>query len=164
MTDLPPGEYVAVIGPADASEQMCAMAEEVGRLLAAAGVVVVTGGLGGVMAAACRGARSAGGRTVGVLPGRDRSAANEWVDIALPTGLAEMRNALVVGAADAVIAVGGSWGTLSEVALARRGQRPVVGLQTWTVSDEHGQPIADSVRTATDAQQAVELALAALPR
>ena len=135
------------------------MAEEVGRLLGVAGVVVVTGGLGGVMAAACRGARSAGGRTVGVLPGRDRAAANEWVEIALPTGLAELRNALVVSAADAVIAIGGSWGTLAEIALARRAGRPVIGLHTWTIGDEHGQAVAAGVVTAKDPADAVALAL-----
>jgi uncharacterized protein (TIGR00725 family) len=139
---------------------VCDAAEEVGRRLALAGAVVVTGGLGGVMAAASRGAQLAGGRTVGVLPGRDRAAANEWVEVALPTGLAEMRNALVVGAADAVIAVGGSWGTLSEIALARRTGRTVIGLGTWTIADERGQPVPDGVTPATDPEHAVALVIA----
>jgi uncharacterized protein (TIGR00725 family) len=160
VTAIPPDVYVAVIGPADASPDHCALAHEVGRLLGRAEALVLTGGLGGVMAAASRGAKEAGGRTVGVLPGRDRAAANEWVDVALPTGLAEVRNAIVVGAADAVIAVGGSWGTLSEIALARRAGRPVVGLQTWTIGDERRQPVADGVLPADDPEHAVALALA----
>jgi hypothetical protein len=159
MTDLPPKRYVAVIGPGDASAELRALAEEVGRLLAEGGAVVVTGGLGGVMAAACRGARQAGGTTIGLLPGRDRNAANEWVEFAIPTGLAEMRNALVVGAADTVIAVGTSWGTLSEIALARRTGRTVIGLHAWAIADEAGQPVPDGVVPVEDAAQAVALAL-----
>jgi uncharacterized protein (TIGR00725 family) len=91
----------------------------------------VCGGLGGVMEAACRGARSRGGLTVGLLPGVDRDAANGWVVVALPTGLGEARNALVVRAADAVVAIGGGWGTLSEIALALKAGVPVVGVGTW---------------------------------
>ena len=125
--------YVAVVGPADASPEQLGVAEEVGARLAAAGAVVVTGGLGGVMEAACRGARSSGGRTLGILPGEDRDAANDWVEIAVTTGLGELRNGLVVRASDALVAVGGGYGTLSEVALGLRVGRPVVGLGTWHV-------------------------------
>ena len=125
--------YVAVVGPADASPEQLGVAEEVGARLAAAGAVVVTGGLGGVMEAACRGARSLGGRTLGILPGEDRNAANDWVEIAVTTGLGELRNGLVVRASDALVAVGGGYGTLSEVALGLRVGRPVVGLGTWHV-------------------------------
>jgi len=117
----------------------------VGAGLAAAGAVVVTGGLGGVMEAACRGARSRRGRTLGILPGDDREAANGWVEIAVATGLGELRNGLVVRAADAVVAIGGGHGTLSEVALALKLGRPVVGLGTWEV---HG---VDHVSTPEDA-------------
>jgi uncharacterized protein (TIGR00725 family) len=127
--------YVAVVGPGDASPQELQSAEDVGAGLAARDAVVVTGGLGGVMEAACRGARSRRGRTVGILPGEDRDAANGWVEIAIATGLGELRNGLVVRAADAVVAVGGGHGTLSEVALALKLGRPVVGLGTW---DVHG--------------------------
>jgi uncharacterized protein (TIGR00725 family) len=127
--------YVAVVGPGEASTEELHAAEEVGAGLAAAGAVVVTGGLGGVMEAACRGARSRRGRTVGILPGEDRDAANGWVEIALATGLGELRNGLVVRAADAVVAVGGGHGTLSEVALALKLGRPVIGIGTW---DVHG--------------------------
>src|SRR3954447_24496667 len=125
--------YVAVVGPGDASPDELHAAEEIGAGLANAGAVVVTGGLGGVMEAACRGARSAHGRTVGILPGDDRDAANGWVEIALATGLGELRNGLVVRAADALVAIGGGHGTLSEVALALKLGRPVVGLGTWEV-------------------------------
>jgi uncharacterized protein (TIGR00725 family) len=137
--------YVAVVGPGDASTEELHAAEEVGAGLAAAGAVVVTGGLGGVMEAACRGARSRRGRTVGILPGEDREAANGWVEIALATGLGELRNGLVVRAVDAVVAIGGGHGTLSEVALALKLGRPVVGLGTWEV---HG---VDHVSTPEEA-------------
>jgi uncharacterized protein (TIGR00725 family) len=137
--------YVAVVGPGEASPDELHTAEEVGAGLAAAGVVVVTGGLGGVMEAASRGARSRRGRTLGILPGDDRDAANGWVEIAVPTGMGELRNGLVVRAADAVVALGGGYGTLSEIALALKLGRPVVGLGTWEV---HG---VDHVSTPEDA-------------
>ena len=125
--------YVAVVGPGEASEAELEAAEQVGRGLAEYGAVVVCGGLGGVMEAACRGAREAGGLTVGILPGRDRQAANQWVQVALPTGLGELRNGLVVRAAEVVVAVGGAYGTLSEVALALKTGVPVIGLSTWEI-------------------------------
>ena len=125
--------YVAVVGPGDASPAELESAELIGRGIAQAGDVLVCGGLGGVMAAACRGAVSAGGMTVGILPGSDRSAGNEWLTVAIPTGLGELRNGLVIRAADAVIAVGGAYGTLSEVALALKTGVPVIGLQTWEI-------------------------------
>jgi uncharacterized protein (TIGR00725 family) len=137
--------YVAVVGPGEASPDELHAAEEVGAGLAAAGAVVVTGGLGGVMEAASRGARSRRGRTVGILPGEDRDAANGWVEVAIATGLGELRNGLVVRAADALVAVGGGHGTLSEVALALKLGRPVVGLGTWEV---HG---VDHVSTPEEA-------------
>jgi uncharacterized protein (TIGR00725 family) len=121
---------VAVVGPGDEPPEH---AESVGRLVAERGAVVVCGGLGGAMEAACRGAKQAGGLTVGILPGSDRAQANRFVDVALPTGLGEGRNALVVRAADALIAVGGGYGTLSEIALALRGGKPVIGLGTWEI-------------------------------
>jgi hypothetical protein len=125
--------YVAVVGPGDASPAELESAELIGRGIAQGGDVLVCGGLGGVMAAACRGAVSAGGMTVGILPGSDRSAGNEWLTVAIPTGLGELRNGLVVRAADAVIAVGGAYGTLSEVALALKTGVPVIGLRTWEI-------------------------------
>jgi uncharacterized protein (TIGR00725 family) len=156
------GPYIAVIGAGDGGcdEATAGVAETVGRLVADAGGVVVCGGLGGVMAAACRGAKSAGRRdvvTVGVLPGTDRRDANEWVDVALPTGLGEARNVLVVRAADAVIAVGGESGTLSELAFALKTGVPVVGVRTWQLA-RHGSPV-DAFVEATSAEEAVRLAL-----
>lgn len=109
------------------------------------------------MAAACRGAKEAGGTTLGILPGADRSAANEWVDVAVATGLGEARNALVVRAADALVAVGGGYGTLSEVALALKAAKPVIGLGTWDLGRD-----ADPVARAGDPDAAVTMALAAV--
>ena len=132
-------------------------AERVGRTLAARRAVVVCGGRGGVMEAACRGAKEGGGTTLGILPGLDRADANPYVDVAVPTGLGEARNALVVRAADALIAVGGEWGTLSEIALAKRAGKRVVGLGTWELS-RAGGPV-DGIVAASDPEEAVELAL-----
>jgi uncharacterized protein (TIGR00725 family) len=140
--------YVAVVGPAEASPQELHAAEEVGAGLAEAGALVVTGGLGGVMEAACRGARSRRGRTLGLLPGDDRDDANGWVDVAVATGLGELRNGLVVRASDALIAVGRSPGTLTEVAFALRVGRPVVALGVWEL---HGVEQASTPAEAVDA-------------
>jgi len=148
---------VAVIGPGDATSDLLQHAEEVGRLLARRGAIVLCGGLGGCMAAAARGARSAGGMCVGILPGYDAGAANEWVDLPLPTGLGEARNVLVAAGAEAVIAVGGGPGTLSEIALALRLGRRVVGLGTWSIRDPDGRETA--LLQARDAEEAVRLAL-----
>ena len=126
--------YVAVVGAGDADAEEEAVALDVGRALARGGAVLVCGGLGGVMAAACRGASEAGGVTVGLLPGPDRTAANPWVSVAIATGMGELRNGLVVRAADGVIAVGGGFGTLSEIALALKLGRPVVGVGTWDIA------------------------------
>jgi len=142
--------WIAVVGPGQAAAEQLTAAEEVGAEVAAAGAVLVCGGLGGVMEAACRGARSRGGMTVGLLPGVDRGEANGWVQVALPTGLGEARNALIVRAADALVAVGGSWGTLSEIALAMRTGVPVIGLATWEL---------EGIATAEDPAAAVAGAL-----
>jgi uncharacterized protein (TIGR00725 family) len=146
--------YVAVVGPGEASSQELWLAEEVGAELVGLGAVVVTGGLGGVMEAASRGARSRGGRTLGILPGDDRNAANGWVEIAVATSLGELRNGLVVRASDALVAIGGGHGTLSEVAFALRIGRPVIGLGTWAV---HG---VDEVTTPEAAIERVARVLA----
>jgi hypothetical protein len=142
---------VAVVGPSSADPSDLAAAERVGAALAAHSAIVVTGGLGGVMEAASRGAASAGGVVVGLLPGVDRSAANEWVSFALPTGLGELRNGLIVRACDAMIAVGGGYGTLSEIALALKAGKRVVGIGSWDV---------EGVQQAPDAASAVDLVLA----
>lgn len=142
---------MAVVGPGEASPEEGATAEAVGRLVARRGAVLVCGGLGGVMEAACRGARGEGGTTIGILPGLDRSAANPHVEVAIATGLGEARNALVVRASDVLIAVGGAYGTLSEIALALKAGKRVVGLESWAI---------DGVRPAQGAEAAVDAALA----
>ncbi|MBN1196424.1 MAG: TIGR00725 family protein [Candidatus Aminicenantes bacterium] len=124
---------VAVIGASAAGGEILAMAEEMGRLIAAHGYLLVTGGMGGVMEAASRGAKSGGGTVLGILPGALRSEANPWVDIAITTGLGHLRNALVVGNADIVVAIDGAYGTLSEIAHARIRGIPVFGLRTWNL-------------------------------
>ena len=126
--------YVAVVGAGDADAAQERAAEAVGHELATAGAVVVCGGLGGVMAAACRGAREAGGVTLGLLPGSDRSAGNPWLTVAVATGMGELRNGLVARASDGLVAVGGGFGTLSEIALALKLGRPVVGVGTWDIA------------------------------
>ena len=133
--------YVAVVGPGEASDAERELAFDVGRLLAERGAVVVTGGLGGVMAAAAQGCSEAGGTAVALLPGSDRSEANPYSSVVLPTGLGELRNGLIVRGADAVIAVGGSWGTLSEIALARRADVPVVCLGEWAIESPSGSDL-----------------------
>ena len=139
---------VSVIGSGPAWE---GAAEEIGRLLAERGCTVVTGGLGEVMAAAHRGAKTAGGTTVAILPGEDRQGANPWADHVVATGIGHARNLAVAASGDAVIAVGGSWGTLAEMAFARRLGRPVVALE--------GAPAVEGIRVAGTPAEAVELAL-----
>ncbi|MGI8714303.1 MAG: TIGR00725 family protein [Solirubrobacteraceae bacterium] len=140
--------YVAVIGASAATPDQEQAAEEVGRGLAEAGAIVITGGGPGVMAAASRGADRAGGVVIGYLPGEDRRRANQWVGIALPTGLGELRNGLIVRAADVAVAVGGAYGTLSEIALALVAGKPVVGLDTWAIQgvEAAGSPAAAVAR------------------
>jgi uncharacterized protein (TIGR00725 family) len=139
---------VSVIGSGAEHEER---AEEVGRLLAEHGCTVVTGGLGEVMAAAARGAKKAGGTTIGILPGANRADANEWIDHAVLTGIGHGRNLAVAGSGDAVIAVGGSWGTLAEIAFAMRLGRPVVVLEPgWEL---------DGIERAVTPEEAVELVL-----
>ncbi|WP_421742470.1 TIGR00725 family protein [Cellulomonas sp.] len=141
--------YVGVVGPSDAAPDELGAAESLGRGLAERGHVVVCGGLGGVMAAVSRGAAGAGGTVVGLLPGADRADANPDVTVAIPTGLGEMRNALLVRSSDVVVSVGGSWGTLSEVALAVRTGVPVVAIDGWRVpAPAEGPPQVSSVEEA----------------
>ena len=150
--------YVAVVGGGEAGAEAIAVAEDVGRELARRGAVVLCGGLGGVMEAACRGAKAEGGTTVGILPSDDRRHANEYVDVAIATGMGEARNALVVRAADVVLAIDGEFGTLSEIALALRTGTPVVGIDTWELSIG-GQEV-DAILRLQDPIAAVEAALA----
>ncbi len=133
LAAVPSTPYIAVCGTSEASDEEAAAAEEVGRLLAQRGAVLLCGGLGGVMEAASRGAHLEGGTVVGVLPGAEREAGNEYLSIALATGLGQGRNAILVTTADSVIAIGGGWGTLSEIGLARRLGRRVLALRSWSV-------------------------------
>lgn len=161
--NAPLGTLVAVIGAGACSEQETALAEEVGCRLAQAGAVVLTGGRGGVMAAASRGAAQAGGLTVGILPGEDAGQANPWVALPIVTGLGEARNAVLMRTAHVVIAVGGEYGTLSEIAFALKFGRPVVGLHTWQAVSQTGENLP--LHKATTAAEAVAIALAlAQPR
>lgn len=148
---------VAVIGGNEASADEQQKAYEVGRLLARAGAVIVCGGRGGVMEAACRGAREAGGLTVGILPGKDTADGNAFLSVALPTGMGEARNALVVLAGAAVIAIGGGYGTLSEIGLALNAGRRVIGLGTWQAIAPSGA--AAAVEPVATPAEAVERAL-----
>ena len=149
--------YVAVIGASEPDPARDAQAHEVGVEVARAGAVVVSGGLGGVMEASCAGARQEGGTTVGLLPGDDRAAGNPHLDVALATGLGELRNGLIVRAADAVIAFEGGYGTLSEIGFALRLGRPVMGLGTWEMLRDGKQALG--VVEAQDPAHAVALAL-----
>lgn len=129
--------YLGVVGPGATDSATSDIAREVGRLaVERLAATVVCGGLGGVMEAAARGAAEAGGMSVGFLPGSDRSEANEYLDVSVPTGLGELRDGLVVNASDALVVVGGSWGTLGEVALASKRGLPVMSLGGWSVSDD----------------------------
>jgi uncharacterized protein (TIGR00725 family) len=150
--------YLAVCGPDPAPEDVAAQCESVGRAVARAGAVLVCGGLGGAMEAAARGAAAEGGTVLGILPGTDRGAANAFVTVAVATGMGEMRNALIVRAADAVIAVGGEFGTLSEIALALKAEKPVVGLGTWVLAKADG-PVADPIVRAGTPDEAVATAI-----
>jgi len=121
---------IGVIGSGSCNDEVARAARRVGELIAKAGAVLVCGGLGGVMAAAAEGASAVGGTTVGILPGTDPRAANAGIRIAVPTGMGEARNALVVAASDAVIAIAGAWGTLSEAALCLKNDVPLITLKT----------------------------------
>ena len=143
---------IAVIGDSSCSPEEATLALSVGELLAQRSVTVICGGLGGVMEAVCRGAKSKGGLTVGILPGQDSSMANTWVDIPVVTGLGEARNVTVVKSAQAVIAIGGGYGTLSEIAYALKNSIPVIGLNTWSLSrNEQGDDSIIRVQSATEA-------------
>jgi uncharacterized protein (TIGR00725 family) len=145
------GPLVGVIGGGAADAQTRELARAVGRLLAEKGAVVICGGLGGVMEAACRGAKEAGGLTIGVLPGTDREEANEYVDIPIVTGLADARNVIIARTASVLIAIDGQFGTLSEVAFALKFRKPVVALRSWDVDPR--------IEKADTPERAVSLAL-----
>ncbi len=149
---------VSVIGAAECTAEHAQAAEAVGRGLAQAGAVLVCGGRGGVMEAACRGAQQAGGLTIGILPGDNLADGNPYLSVTLPSGMGHARNTLVVLAGEVVIAIGGEAGTLSEIGLAVKSGRPVIGLDTWECRRADGGRLA--IRQAESPQQAVEAALA----
>ncbi|MDP9341377.1 MAG: TIGR00725 family protein [Actinomycetota bacterium] len=160
----PPAEppvYVAVCGPGVASAEEEAWAEEVGRLLAREGAVVVCGGMTGVMDAVARGAAEEGGVSIGILPTPDRAGASAHLTYSIPTGLAEARNVLVARAADVLIAISGEFGTLSEIAFALKFGVPVVGLSTWEL--HRRAQIVQAYPTAATPAEAVREALRLAP-
>lgn len=158
---------ISVCAPGTATDEELTLAGAVGRLLAERGCTLVCGGLGGAMAAACRGARDAGGATIGIIPGYDDRAANPWVEHVICTGMGQARNTLVAATGQAIIAIGGGWGTLSEIALALRLGRPVVLLGGWAgmFSAETGRTLLDELEgtiiVADTPETAVEAAIAA---
>ena len=153
---------IGVIGDSSCPPEEAKLAESVGELLAQRGATIVCGGLGGVMEAVCRGAKSKGGLTIGILPGENSSMANPWVDIPVVTGLGEARNVTVVKSAQAVIAIGGGYGTLSEIAYALKSSIPVIGLNTWSLS-RNGQA-EDSIIRVQSATEAVDKAISLVKR
>lgn len=160
--------YVGVVGPGAAGAAEVALARDLGRGLAARGHVVLCGGLGGVMEAVAAGTREGGGVVVGLLPGHSRADGSSSLTVALPTGMGEMRNALLVRSSDVVVSVGGSWGTLSEVALALRTGVPVVALDGWQVRAADGStpdgPTVTPVTSVQDALAAVDGIVGLPPR
>ncbi len=145
------GIQIGVIGAGECGEAVCKLARAVGEAIGRSGAVLVCGGLGGVMEAAAKGARAAGGLTVGILPGFSRRDANPYISVPIVTGLSHARNVIVARSADALIAVAGGYGTLSEIAIALKLGKPVIGLRTWAVSDD--------VIQVDDPAEAVEIAM-----
>ena len=153
---------VSVIGGQEAQGEALRTAFEVGRELGRRGHVLICGGRGGVMREACRGAKESGGLTIGILPGEDTSDANEFVDVPLPSGVGFARNVMVARAGEGVIAIGGNYGTLSELAFALISGRPIVGLETWELRDAMGQePPIERFTDAAAAVDAIERAILA---
>ncbi len=149
--------FIAVIGGSQPTSKEAKVAEQVGRELAKQGVILVCGGLGGVMEAACKGASSEGGMTIGILPGDSRQAANSYVQIPIATSLGYARNAAMVKSAQAVIAIGGSYGTLTEIGYALQSGIPVIGLNTWAIS--RNSELDNSIILAESPAEAVKKAL-----
>ena len=153
---------IAVIGGSDAKPEHIKLAESVGQELAKRGVTVVCGGLSGVMEAVCRGVKSSGGNTIGILPGRSPKEANEFIDVPIVTSMGYARNVIVVHTGEAVIAIGGAFGTLSEIAHALGEQIPVISLSSWPLPRRgDGDPIGDGLIIADTPEDAVDKAVAA---
>lgn len=149
--------HIGVLGPHTTTEAQYQLGLEVGRCIGKTGAVLFCGGLDGMMRAAAEGAKTAGGQTVGILPGTDKTTANEFIDIAIPTDLGTYRNALLVRSCDAVIAVHGEYGTLSEIAFALRLGIPVIGLNTWNLS--RNGTIDTGIHISNSPEEAVALAI-----
>jgi uncharacterized protein (TIGR00725 family) len=157
---------IAVCGPNDATPEEYELARRVGAEIARAGHALVCGGRGGVMEAAAAGTKSAGGVTIGILPTYDRSVANEYIDHVIPTGLGHARNALVVAAGDAVIAIGGGFGTLSEIGLALKMGKRVIHIGSWEIDEDRLKRLGDAdvaYLEASSSEEAVHLALYGFP-
>ncbi len=154
--------YISVIGAGVADARAQELASEIGRRIAGAGAVLVCGGMGGVMEAACRGAREAGGSTLGILPGLDRGEGNPYLDFTVLTGIGHARNLAVASSGDAVIAVGGEFGTLSEIGLARKTGRPVILLDSWQIRRDGALPagVIEAASPGDAVKQALRLAVA----
>lgn len=153
---------VAVIGGAQCTRAEAEMAEEIGRRLALEGIDIVCGGRGGIMEAVCKGAFEAGGRTIGILPGRDDAEANSYMSIVIPTSLGESRNVIVATAGEVVIAVAGSYGTLSEIAFALKRGKVVIGLDTWEAVRGKGEEAG--IRKASSVEEVVAITLEAIKK
>ena len=149
--------FISVIGASKCSAKEARLAEDVGRELARRGAVLICGGLTGIMEAACRGARAEGGLTVGILPGNNRNDANQYVSIPILTGIGYARNSIVARSGQAVIAIGGRYGTLSEIAYALQDKIPVIGLGTWVLATSKAKD--ESIIIAKDASDAVDKAI-----
>ena len=143
-------KLISVIGPGEAGSEFTSIAEEVGREIARRDYAVVCGGLSGVMEAVCRGAKSEGGLTVGILPGDSKNSSNKYVDIPIVTAIGQARNLAVVLSGDVIIAIGGSFGTLSEISFALRFKKNIIGINTWDISPD--------IQSVTSAVEAVEIA------
>ncbi len=152
--------YIAVVGSGDPDEKNEKIAYELGTLIAKKGAILLCGGLGGVMDAAAKGAADAGGTSIGILPGNNRAGSSPHLSFALSTGLGEARNTVIVKSADAVIAVGGEYGTLSEIAFALKTHKPVIGINAWQLFKEGYED--KSIVRAKDSSEAIELAVSAV--
>ena len=153
---------VSIVGGAHCSSAEANIAEEIGRKLASAGIDIVCGGRGGIMEAVCKGAMSAGGRTIGILPSADGQDANSYLSVAIPTGLGQARNIIVAIAGQVVIAIGGSYGTLSEIAFALKHGKLVIGLDTWDTPTRPGLEVG--IHQAESVDEVIETALNAIER
>jgi uncharacterized protein (TIGR00725 family) len=161
--DLRSRPRVGVLGSSSCPPRITELAAEVGRQIGRAGALLVCGGRGGVMEAAAKGAKEAGGITIGILPGASDSEANPYIDIPIVTGMGQARNTINILTSQAVIAVAGAYGTLSEIALARVAGIPVIGLETWSLTDPEGRT-APGVTIASNPEEAVRMALLAIRR